>query len=217
MSREQAKKHDIQLIWRPFQVLLPNFSCFKGPFACTIKADSNNMCVTGSDKLLRGNQIDWVIEWVSWFQVFCKEIKSNTVSKLFILVWRYEGMKVLDLGYENSYENFSITPICHIFSNFPAVFHYAQGMNRQVWNMDLTHLERTHHIDMVSYIVTACNRTLQESKVLTLSLGGGTPCSLVPGLWSQVLSREYPWSLISGSLRGVPLCCPEGGGTPVRS
>ena len=41
-------------------------------------------------------------------------------------------MKVLDLGYENSYENFSITPICHIFSNFPAVFCYAQGMNRQI-------------------------------------------------------------------------------------
>ena len=104
------------------------------------------MCVTGSDKLLRGNQIDWVIQWVSWFQVFCKEIKSNAVSKLFILVWSYEGMKVLDLGYENSYENFSITPICHIFSNFPEVFCYTQGMNRQVWNMDLTHLGRTHHI-----------------------------------------------------------------------
>ena len=102
------------------------------------------MCVTGSDKLLRGNQIDWVIQYVSWFQVFCKEIKSNVVSKLFILIWHYEGMKVLDLGYENSYENFSITPICHIFSNFPAVFRYAQGMNRQVWNMDLTHLGRTH-------------------------------------------------------------------------
>ena len=51
-------------------------------------------------------------------------------------------MKVLDLGYENSYENFSITAICHIFSHFPAVFHNAQDiMNRHFWvcerNMDL--------------------------------------------------------------------------------
>ena len=146
VSRERAKKHDIQLIGRPFQVFLPKFSCFKGPFACIIKVKANNMCVTGSDKLLKGNQIDWVIQWVSWFQVFSKEIKSNAVSKLFILVWHFEGMKVLDLGYENSYENFSITPICHIFSNFPAVFRYAQVTNRQVWNMDLTHLGRTHHM-----------------------------------------------------------------------
>ena len=90
------------------------------------------MCgyVTGFKELFKSNQIDSVIELVSWFQVFCKMIKSNAVSKLFILVWCYEGMKVLDLGYENSYENFSITPICHIFSNFPAVFHHAQVMNR---------------------------------------------------------------------------------------
>ena len=44
MSREQAKKHDIQLIGRPFQVLLPKFSCFKGPFACTIKVKANYVC-----------------------------------------------------------------------------------------------------------------------------------------------------------------------------
>ena len=90
------------------------------------------MCgyVTGFKELFKSNQIDSVIELVSGFQVFCKEIKSKLVSKLFILVWSYEGMKVLDLGYENSYENFSITPICHIFSNFPAVFHNVQVMNR---------------------------------------------------------------------------------------
>ena len=86
--------------------------------------------VTGSDKLFRGNQIDWVIKWVSWFQVFCKEIKSNVVSKLFIIVWSYEGMKVLDLGYEKRWKKFSIPTICHIFSNFPAVFRNAQVTNR---------------------------------------------------------------------------------------
>ena len=97
------------------------------------------MCgyVTGFEELFKSNQIDSVIELVSGFQVLCKEIKSNAVSKLFILVWSYEGMKVLDLIYENSYENFSITPICHIFSNFPAVFYNAQVTNRhgfrQLW------------------------------------------------------------------------------------
>ena len=63
---------------------------------------------------------------MSGCQVFSKEIKSNTVYKLFILVWSYEGMQVLDLGYKKSYEKFSITAICHIFSNFQAVFHHAQ-------------------------------------------------------------------------------------------
>ena len=60
--------------------------------------------VTGFEELFKSNQIDSVIKWASGFQVFCKEIKSNAVSKLFILVWCHEGMKVLDLGYENSYE-----------------------------------------------------------------------------------------------------------------
>ena len=55
--------------------------------------------VTGSERLFRGNQIDSVIKWVSGFQVVSKEIKSNADSKLFILVWSCEGMKVLDLGY----------------------------------------------------------------------------------------------------------------------
>ena len=96
----------------------------------------------------KSNQIDSVIKWVSWFQVFCKEIKSNAVSKLFILVWRYEGMKVLDLGYEN----FSITPICHIFSNFPAVFHHAQVTNRQVLKHGFTQLRRTAHIPNTNWI-----------------------------------------------------------------
>ena len=86
------------------------------------------MSVTGSKKLFIGNQIDWVLKWVCGCQVFSKEIKSNAVSKLFILIWHYGGMKVLDLGYEKSYEKFSSTPICHIFSNFPAVFHNTQVM-----------------------------------------------------------------------------------------
>ena len=30
-------------------------------------------------------------------QVFSVEIKSNAVSKLFILIWSYEGMKVMNL------------------------------------------------------------------------------------------------------------------------
>ena len=37
---------------------------------------------------------------------------------------------MLHLGYGKSYEKFSSTPICHIFSNFPAVFHNAQVTNR---------------------------------------------------------------------------------------
>ena len=37
------------------------------------------------------------------------------VSKLFILVWSYEGMKVMNLGYDESSGKFSITLICHIF------------------------------------------------------------------------------------------------------
>ena len=111
------------------------------------------MCsyVTGFEELFKSNQIDSVIEWVSWFQVSCKEIKSNAVSKLFILVWYYEGMKVLDLGYENSYENFSITPICHIFSNFPAVFHHAQVTNRQVLKHGFTQLRRTAHMLLLEH------------------------------------------------------------------
>ena len=52
------------------------------------------------------------------WQVFSEEIKSNAVPKLFILVWSYEGMEVLDLGYEKSYEKFSNTPICDIFMLF---------------------------------------------------------------------------------------------------
>ena len=81
--------------------------------------------VTGTERLFNSNQIGWVLEWVCWCQLFSEEIKSNAVSKLFILVWSNEGMKVSDLGYEKSYEKFSNTPICHIFSNFPAGFHNA--------------------------------------------------------------------------------------------
>ena len=59
-------------------------------------------------------------------------------------------MKVLDLGYENSYENFSITPICHIFSNFPAVFHHAQVTNRQILKHGFAQLWRTAHVHMLN-------------------------------------------------------------------
>ena len=41
-------------------------------------------------------------------QVFCKEIKSNAVSKLFILIWSYEWMKVMNLGLVNSDGKLSI-------------------------------------------------------------------------------------------------------------
>ena len=119
--------------------LLQNLGCFWQPFHRTY-------WVTGSDKLLRGNQIDWVIKLVSWFQVFCKEIKSNAVSKLFILVWSYEGMKVLDLGYEKRWKKFSIITICHIFSNFSAVFRNAQVTNRQILKHRFTQLRRTAHL-----------------------------------------------------------------------
>ena len=37
-SREQAKKHDIQLVGRPFQVLLPKLSYFQGPLQRYIKS-----------------------------------------------------------------------------------------------------------------------------------------------------------------------------------
>ena len=80
------------------------------------------MCgyVTGFEELFKSNQIDSVIKWVSGFQVFCKEIKSNAVSKLFILVWRYEGMKVLDLGYET--QIYTITENCSYA--FLCAFHH---------------------------------------------------------------------------------------------
>ena len=52
------------------------------------------------------------------YQVFSEDLKSNTVFKLFSLIWSYESMKVLDLGYEKSYEKFSIIPICDIFIGF---------------------------------------------------------------------------------------------------
>ena len=75
------------------------------------------MCgyVTGLLKLFISNQIDWVFLLVCGCQVFSKDLNSNTVSKLLILVWSYEGMKVMNLGYGESNGKFSITPICHIF------------------------------------------------------------------------------------------------------
>ena len=52
-------------------------------------------------------------------QVFSKGLKSNPVSKLFILIWSYKGMKMLDLSDEKSNGKFSITPICDIFITVP--------------------------------------------------------------------------------------------------
>ena len=106
------------------------------------------ICVTGSERLFRGNQIDWVVRWVSWFQVFSKEIKSNGVSKLFILVWSYERMKVLDLGYEKRWKKFSIPTICHIISNFPAVFCNTQVTNRHFLKHVFTQIRRSVHIEL---------------------------------------------------------------------
>ena len=52
-------------------------------------------------------------------QVFSKGLKSNPVSKLFILIWSYEGMKMLALDDEKSNGKFSIIPICDIFITVP--------------------------------------------------------------------------------------------------
>ena len=78
------------------------------------------MCgyVTGFLKLFISNQIDWVFLLVCGCQVFSEDLNSNTVSKLLILVWSYEGMKVMNLGYGESNGKFYITPICHIFMWF---------------------------------------------------------------------------------------------------
>ena len=78
------------------------------------------MCgyVTGFLQLFISNQIDWVQIWVCGCQVFSEDLNSNTVVKLFILIWSYEGMKGMNFGYWNSYEYFTITPICHISSRF---------------------------------------------------------------------------------------------------
>ena len=40
----------------------------------------------------------WVLRLVCGWQVFSEEIKLNAVSKLFILIWSYEGTKVMNLG-----------------------------------------------------------------------------------------------------------------------
>ena len=89
------------------------------------------MVVTGTEKLFKGNQIGWAIFLVSGCQLFSQEIKLNPVSKLFILFLCYD-MKMLHLGYGKSYEKFPSIPVCDISSNFPALFHYTQGMNRQI-------------------------------------------------------------------------------------
>ena len=53
---------------------------------------------------------------------------------------------MLHLGYGKSYEKFPSIPVCHISSNFPALFHYAQVMNRQILKHGFTQLRRTAHI-----------------------------------------------------------------------
>ena len=50
--------------------------------------------------------------------VFCEDLNSNTVSKLFIFVWSYEGMEVMDLGFGKGYEKFPKTLIFEIFITF---------------------------------------------------------------------------------------------------
>ena len=84
------------------------------------------MCgyVTGFLQLFISNQIDWVQIWVCGCQVFSEHLNSNTVFKLFILVWSYEGMKVMNFSYWNSYEYFTITQ----YVTFPAGFRNAQAM-----------------------------------------------------------------------------------------
>ena len=56
-----------------------------------------------------GNQIDWVLLLVCGCQVLCEDLNSNTVSKLSILVWSYECMKVMNLGFVNSNGKLPIT------------------------------------------------------------------------------------------------------------
>ena len=59
------------------------------------------MCgyVTEFLKLFISNQIDRTFLLVCGCQVFSEDLNSNTVSKLFILVWSYEGMKLMNFGY----------------------------------------------------------------------------------------------------------------------
>ena len=44
----------------------------------------------------------WVLRLVCVCQVFCEDLNSNSVSKLFILIWSYEGVKVMNLGFVKS-------------------------------------------------------------------------------------------------------------------
>ena len=55
------------------------------------------MCVIGFLQLFISNQIDWVQIWVCGCQVFSEHLNS----------WSYEGMKVMNFGYWNSYEYFT--------------------------------------------------------------------------------------------------------------
>ena len=50
----------------------------------------------------------WVLRLVCGCQVFCEDLKSNSVFKLFNLTWCYEGMKVMNLGSVNSNGNLSV-------------------------------------------------------------------------------------------------------------
>ena len=49
----------------------------------------------------------WVLRLVCGCQVFCEHLNSNSVFKLFILIWSYEGMKVMNFGFVKSNGNLS--------------------------------------------------------------------------------------------------------------
>ena len=42
-------------------------------------------------------------------QVFSEHLNSNTVFKLFILIWSYEGMKVMNFGFVKNNGKLSTT------------------------------------------------------------------------------------------------------------
>ena len=57
----------------------------------------------------------WVLRLLCGCQVFCEDLNSNSVFKLFILIWSYEGMKVMNFGFVKSNGKLSITPKFDVF------------------------------------------------------------------------------------------------------
>ena len=49
------------------------------------------------------------------YQVFCEDLNSNSVFKLFILIWSYEGMKVMNSSFVKSNGKLSITLKFNVF------------------------------------------------------------------------------------------------------